>query len=86
MKTGPLIGLLGINVWFANFIFQDRPQWLGWSLGVSAVLLLMAATIITGARKGRTRVGLALSLLSVLFGLGFLIILLVPAKESPNAA
>jgi len=70
----------------ANIGTSAKAQWIGLSLGIVAILLVIAATIITGAQKGRTRLGIGLSLLSVFFGLGFLIMMLVPAKNSQPAA
>lgn len=51
------------------------------TVGIIAILLLFVGTIIVGAKKGRTRLGIGLALLSVVFGLGFLIVMFISDKS-----
>ena len=81
MKAGAVTGQIGIALWLLNIIFFDKPEWVGWTVGITAILLLMAATVVIGVQKRRTVLGLGLSVLSIFFGLGYLIIFLVPEKK-----
>jgi len=80
VKIGPLIGFIGLNVLLLNLGFE-KPQWAGVALGACGALLLIVGTVLTGVQKGRTGLGVLLSPLAVVFGLGLVIIVLVPAKE-----
>ena len=50
-----------------------------------AILLLVIATISVGVQKQRASLGVALSPLTIIFGLGFIIVMLVPKKELHHA-
>jgi hypothetical protein len=81
MKTGAYFGFIGCTLWLLNIATHSKPQWMAFTLAAIAIVALVAGTIITGAQKGRMRLGIGLSPLSVVFGLGFLIILVVPEKK-----
>ena len=72
-------------LWMLNFATSSKPEWIGMTVGIIAIALLMAGTITLGVGKQRTRLGLALSLLAIVFGIGFLIMMIVPEKEAVHA-
>lgn len=80
MKAGPFLGCVGCLTWLLNFATATKPDLLTLSLSASALGLLVTATIVTGFQKRRTGLGIALSPLAVVFGVGFLVMLLVPEK------
>ena len=82
MKTGPLIGCLGWIVFWLSVLIHDK-QYEGTQLvlGLTAMCTLAVATIVTGVQKGRPWLGVGLSLLSWLFGVGFIVMLFVSKKE-----
>ena len=86
MKKGTLLGLLGCTIWMLNIATSSKAHWINWAVGICAVALLIAGTILTGVQKQRPRLGIGLSLLSVVFGIGFLIMLLVPDRKLPAIA
>ena len=86
MKTGPLLGWLGCMLWMLNFAAAPKIEWVSLSVVITAVALLIIGTIITGMQKQRTRLGIGLSLLAVVFGIGFLIMMIIPEKESRDVA
>ncbi len=86
MKRGPIVGLIGCAFWLAPLVIRDKEyetsQLLLTFFGVLAVVV---GTILTGVEKRRTWLGLGLSVLSLVWGLGFIIILLVPKRELQHA-
>jgi hypothetical protein len=86
MKTGPVIGCFGCILFLVSFLIRNkRYEVTQIVLGLIAMCSLAVATIITGVQKGRPRAGVSLSLFSCVYGLGFVIILLVPKKELHHA-
>jgi hypothetical protein len=86
MKIGPLIGYLGCALFLVSFIIRDKEYEVTQVvLGLSAMFILTVATIITGIQKGRPWIGVGLSLVSWLYGIGFIIMLFVPKKEPHHA-
>lgn len=81
MKTGPFLGWLGCMLWMLNTATSSKPEWASLTVGILAVALWVIGTILTGVAKRRPRLGVGLSLLAVVFGVGFLIMLLVPEKS-----
>lgn len=82
MNIGPLIGYLGCSLWLVSFAIRDKDYEVTQTvMGLIAVMLLVTATIIIGVRKKRAWLGVALSPLTILYGLGFFIMMLVPKKE-----
>ena len=86
MKIGTLIGMLGCMLWMTNLATSWKAEWIGLTVGIIAIVSLIAGTIITGVQKHRPGLGIGMSLLSVVFGIGFLVMLLVPKKETNHAA
>ena len=84
MKTGHLLGWLGCMLWMLNIATAPKAEWIGYTVGIAAVLMLIAGTIIIGVRKHRLGLGIGLSMLSEVFGIGFLIMMLIPEKETHN--
>ena len=73
-------------LWMLNIATSTKAEWIGLTVGIIAVVLLIVGTIVTGVRKRRPRLGLGLALLAVVFGIGFLIMSLVPEGETTNDA
>ena len=87
MKASPFIGYLGCLLWLVSFTIRDKEHEVTQAvLGLGAVLLLVVATILIGVQKRRTWLGVSLSTLSIIYGLGFIIVMLVPKKELNHAA
>jgi hypothetical protein len=86
MKTGPFLGWLGCMLWMLNMATSSKAGWIGLTAGIVAVALLIIGTVVTGVQKRRPHLGVVLSLLSVGFAIGFLIMFLVPEREATNAA
>jgi hypothetical protein len=89
MKMGPFLGCLGCMLWglsVAIVAISSKAGWIGLAVGVAAVALLIAGTIITGVQKRRILLGMGLSLFSAMLGVGFLIMLLVPKRELQSVA
>jgi hypothetical protein len=86
MKTGPVIGCFGCVLFLVSLFIRDkRYEVTQIVLGLIAVCILVAATIITGVQKRRPWLGVGLSLFSCLYGIGFIIMLFVPGKKSHHA-
>ncbi len=69
-------------MWMLNIATSPKAEWIGLSLGIMAIVLLMAGTIVTGLQKRRLRLEVVLSLLAVAFGIGFLVMLLISKRET----
>jgi hypothetical protein len=83
MKIGPVIGFLGCILFLVSFLIRDKEYEVTQVvLGLTAMCILAAGTIITGVKKGRPWLGVGLSLISCVYGLGFFIVMLVPKKKS----
>ena len=86
MKAGPVIGCFGCVLFLVSFLIRDKDyEVTQFVLGLTAMCILAAATVITGVQKRRPWLGVGLSLLSCLYGIRFIIILFVPSKESHHA-
>jgi len=86
MKKGMIIGCFGCLLWLGALIIRDKEYEITQAiLAFFGVCSVVAGTILTGVEKHRTWLGVALSLLSVVFGLGFVIMLCVPKRVLHDA-
>lgn len=87
MKLGSSIGCFGCLLWLISFMIRNKEYEVTQTvMGLIAVLLLAVATIIIGVHKRRAWLGIAVSPLTIIYGLGFFIMLLMPKKELHRAA
>ena len=82
MKLGPFIGCFGCLLGLISFMIRNKHYEVTQAvMGLIAVLMLVVATIIIGVRKKRAWLGIAVSPLTIIYGLGFFIMLLMPKRS-----
>ncbi len=94
MKAGTSLGSLGCLFWLLALGFSPEYEPIRLTLVSIAIGMVMAGTIIIGHQKRRIRLGYGMALLSVVFGIGFLIMFVVesradeskPATASPSGS
>ena len=86
LTAGPVIGFVGCVLFLVSLLIRDKEYEVTQIvLGLIAVCILAAATIIIGVQKRRPWLGVSLSLLSCVYGIGFIIMLFVPRRDSHHA-